>query len=153
MKNAILFISIFTSTLAMAKVEIDMPTINFGLAKVAATEVCVQGDYLVTKEEITFCSDSSRVWVSTGPRRSEGYFETVCNSQSTEVLSRSISYTAQRCTQWEGRRSENQCSRYENIIKTIPLSYTYGVYDVHTRRGERFKKLIETRSLTIPACN
>src|SRR3989344_4000553 len=100
MKNAILFISIFTSTLAMAKVEIDMPTINFGLAKVAATEVCVQGDYLVTKEEITFCSDSSRVWVSTGPRRSEGYFKTVCHAENTEVLSRPVNFTAQRCAQW-----------------------------------------------------
>lgn len=153
MKKAIVLVSIFTSTLAMAKVEVDMPKINFGLAKVPASEVCVQGNNVVTKNEITFCSDSSRVWVSTGPRRSEGYFETVCNAESTEFLSRSISYTAQRCTKWAGRRSENECSRYENVIKTIPLSYTYGVYDVHTRRGERFRKLLETRSLTIPACN
>lgn len=153
MKKAILLISIFTSTLAMAKVEIDMPTVNFGVKKVAATEVCVQDANIVTKKEITFCSDSSRVWVSTGTRRSEGYFETVCHAESTEVLSRPIAYTVQRCVRWEGRRSENQCSRFESVIKTIPLSYTYGVYDVHTRRGERFRKLIETRSLTIPACN
>lgn len=153
MKKAIVFISIITSTLAMAKVEIDMPIVNFGLAKVPASEVCVEGDNIRTKNEITFCSESSREWVSTGPRRSEGYFETVCHAESAEVLSRPIVYAAKRCTQWVGRRTENQCSRYENVLKTIPLSYTYGVYDVHTRRGERFKKLIETRSLTIPACN
>ena len=152
MKKFIVLISLFSSTLAMARTEIDMPQINFGLSKVAATEVCVQGDNLVTKNEITYCSDSSRVWVSTGPRRSEGYFETVCHAEDTSVLTRPIAYTSQRCTRWAGRRSENQCTRFETVMKTIPLTYKYGVYDVQVRRGERFRKLIETRSLTISPC-
>ncbi len=153
MKKFIVLISLFSSTLAMARTEIDMPHIHFGLSKVPASEVCVQGDNLVTKKEITYCSDSSRVWVSTGQRRSEGYFETVCHAENSAVLTRPITYTSQRCIRWEGRRSENNCSRYENVLKSIPLTYKYGVYDVHVRRGERFRKLIENRTLNIANCH
>lgn len=152
MKNVILFLSIFTSTVVMARVEVDMPRVDFGVTTVAATEVCVQGENIVTKNEVTFCSESSRVWVSTGPRRSEGYFQTVCHAENTEVLSRPIAYSVKECTRWNGRRSENQCSRYEEVSKMIPLKYTYGVYKVKTIRGERIKTLVTTKSLTIPSC-
>ncbi|HLW57964.1 MAG TPA: hypothetical protein VKY27_11285 [Bacteriovoracaceae bacterium] len=152
MKKAILFLSIFTSTVAMAKIEVDMPKINFGVAKVAASEVCVQGENILTKNEVTFCSESSRVWVSTGPRRSEGYFQTVCHAESSEVLSRPIAYSVKECSKWAGRRSDNICAQYETVLKTIPLNYTYGVYKVKTIRGERIRSLVTTKTLSIPSC-
>lgn len=152
MKTTMIALSLLASSVASANILIDMPQINFGGINVPVSEVCMKNGEIFTKDQITFCAHSSREWVATGRKRSEGYFRTVCHAEASEVLSRPVTYSVKQCVRWEGRRYENNCARYEEVTKTIPMTYKFGVYKTWYKRGELMKDLIETRSITIPVC-
>lgn len=155
MKKIIMIASmLLTTAVFAARTEVDTPMINFGNASVEASNVCLDGNELVTKTPVTFCSNYSRQWVADSGNRADGHYETTCEDYSTETLTRSREYTQQRCAFWNGRRTDaDNCGRYETVVKKVPLSYDYGVYKVQVRRGEVFKKLIEKRNVTVQSCN
>lgn len=152
MKKVIIVLSLITSSLASAKTVTKMPEINFSFKKVPVSDVCLENESIRTKNAVTYCSDYATEWVSTGPRRSEGYFNTICVAEASAILSRPVTYQSKKCVRWEGRRSENVCAEYAEVANKIPTDYTYGVYNVHILRGERIERLIETRKISISDC-
>lgn len=126
-------------------VSIEWPTVSLDNGPaVSVNNLCFNGENLETTSALKTCVD----WAN--PRRGQRE----CNEYGYYTGTADVNGYRTVCTDWNVRRGERFCERYEDQAYTVALDYNVAVYSKTFVGNAEFEyDFLFNKAYSIPACN